>query len=183
MLSAPIRTLCRFMLALGMLATAAHAQEGSGPPECDSIEGFHLLDFWIGEWQVESEGEVVGHNKILKVQHGCAIEEHWTDAGGGTGQSLFYYLPAVDEWHQVWVTPSATAAGGVKQKKLVEQLENGGVRFQGTITRADGTTYLDRTTLTPMPDGTVSQHIQLSMDGGQTWSEGWLGIYSRTGPD
>lgn len=170
-------------LGLALLAPGAPAQDGAGIPKCDSIDGFHNLDFWLGEWRVESEGQVVGSNRILKVQHGCAIEEHWTDAEGGTGQSLFYYLPAVDEWHQVWVTPHATMAGGIKQKKLIESFDDGGVRFQGTITKADGTTYLDRTTLRPMPDGTVSQHIQLSSDGGETWSEGWLGIYHRTGSD
>ena len=170
----------RLLLAAGVLAlytSAGFGQAGGSVPDCGSIAGFGKLDFWLGEWRVESGGEIVGSNRIVKVQKGCAIEEHWTDAGGGTGQSLFYYLPALDQWHQVWVTPSAAAAGGVKQKELVEYLENGGLRFQGTITRADGSIYLDRTTLTPLPDGRVSQQIQISTDGGENWNEGWLGIY------
>jgi hypothetical protein len=171
--------LCALLVGIVLNTHAVAAQDPEQIPNCASIDGFSRLDFWLGEWQVESGGQVVGSNRIVKVQAGCAIEEHWTDAEGGTGQSLFYYLPAVDEWHQVWVTPNAAAAGGVKQKKLIEEFEDGGVRFQGTITRQDGTIYLDRTTLRPLPDGTVSQHIQLSADDGETWSEGWSGIYHR----
>ncbi len=179
---AGLRLVCRlsWTLALLVAATAAEAQQPPAAPHCDTVDGFNRLDFWLGEWQVESDGQVVGSNQIVKVQDGCAIEEHWTDARGGTGQSLFYYLPTTDEWQQVWVTPNAVAAGGVKQKKLTESFEDGGVRFLGTITRPDGTTYLDRTTLRPLPDGTVSQHIQLSTDGGKSWSDGWRGIYHRT---
>jgi len=164
-------------------ASTAAAQSGSSIPACDSLEGFQRLNFWLGDWRVESDGAVAGRNHIGKVQGGCAIEEHWTDAAGRTGQSLFYYLPALDEWRQVWVTPNAAAAGGVKQKVLIEYFDDGGLRFQGTITRVDGSTYLDRTTLRPLADGTVSQHIQISTDQGATWSDGWLGIYHRVGTD
>lgn len=69
--------------------------------------------------------------------------------------------------------------GGVKQKQLIESFEDGGVRFQGTITRPDGTACLDRTTLRPLPVRMVSQHIQLSTDGGNSWKEVWLWIHYR----
>jgi hypothetical protein len=167
----------RLSIGAFLFASTVVAQQAATIKPCDEVEGFNRLDFWLGEWRVEYDGDVVGSNRIVKVQNGCAIEEHWTDAQGGTGQSLFYYLPAVDEWHQVWVTPAATATGGVKEKELIEYLDDGGVRFQGTMTLPDGKTYLDRTTLIPLPDGTVSQHIQHSTDDGVTWNEGWRAIY------
>jgi hypothetical protein len=151
-------------LALGR-AVPAGAQQS---PPCGDEPGFHALDFWVGEWTVWSDGQQVGTNRIVKVQGGCALEEHWEGAGGGTGQSLFYYLPASGAWKQVWVTPAARSAGGVKEKAFVEGPE-GSVRFQGTIERRDGTTYLDRTTLTPMAGGAVRQHIEVSTDGGRSW--------------
>jgi hypothetical protein len=126
------------------------------------------------------EGQQVGTNSILKVQDGCAIEEHWVDAEGGTGQSLFYFLPATSEWKQVWVTPFARLAGGVKEKAQVEAPE-GAMRFQGTIEREDGTTYLDRTTLTPRPGGEVRQHIEVSTDQGASWRTTFDAVYRPTG--
>lgn len=138
-------------------------------PPCSDDPAFAALDFWIGEWTVWSDGQQVGTNLIRKVQGGCAIEEHWTDIEGGTGQSLFYYLPAEGEWRQVWVTPAAMVPGGLKEKRQVEAPADS-VRFQGTIARADAAPYLDRTTLTPLGNGVVRQHIEVSMDDGASWS-------------
>lgn len=156
------------LVSMLLLAPAfpAHAQDA---PPCTDDPDFAALDFWVGEWTVWSGAERVGTNRIRKVQGGCAVEEHWESARGGTGQSLFYYLPATGEWKQVWVTPLApVAAGGVKEKVRVPG-PDGAVRFQGVIRRADGTTYLDRTTLTPLPDGSVRQHIEISTDDGVSW--------------
>ncbi|MGD8277921.1 MAG: hypothetical protein PVH00_07835, partial [Gemmatimonadota bacterium] len=84
-------------------------------------------------------------------------------------------------------TGSALAPGGTKQKALVARLEDGGVRFQGTITAADGRRWLDRTTLTPLPDRRVRQHIEISTDGGATWRTTFDAFYvpdpARRSPD
>ncbi len=157
--------ICLAAAAAGFDPTPASAQ---GPP-CTADEAFHALDFWRGEWTVWVDGTRVGTNRIRAVQGGCAVEEHWEDVNGGTGQSLFYYLPVEAVWKQVWVTPGARVAGGVKEKVGVDGAPEGAVRFRGTIRRADGVTYEDRTTLTPLPGGRVRQHIEISTDGGASW--------------
>jgi hypothetical protein len=174
-------TSAAFLALLCWTGTVA-AQE---PPAsvCEDDPRFELLDFWVGTWEVtDPAGNPQGSNTIEKVLAGCAILEHWTDAGGSQGKSLFYVDPASGVWKQVWVTQRALAAGGTKEKRFVERTEAGGVRFQGTITLEDGRSYLDRTTLTPLADGRVRQHIQTSMDGGDTWNAGWVGIYQRAPP-
>lgn len=142
-------------------------------------EGFHRLDFWLGEWVVRAGDRTVGTNRIVAILGGCAIEEHWTASDGGEGQSLFYYLSAVDEWRQVWVTEYATRPGGVKEKREVERFPDGGLRFQGEIPLPDGSTYLDRTTLTPLDNDRVRQVIEISRDGGVTWRPTFDAIYER----
>lgn len=148
---------------------------------CDEDPGFAKLDFWLGEWDVFVGDELAGTNRIAKVLAGCAIEEHWTGAGGSRGQSLFYYLPATKQWKQVWVTENALRPGGVKEKSLVAELEDGGIRFQGEITLPSGESYLDRTTLTPLPDGSVRQHIEVSEDNGATWQSTFDAVYRKKG--
>lgn len=157
------------------LSTLAPASNAT-PPRCSEIDSYHDLDFWVGEWDVYSDGEMVGTNRIEKILDECAILEHWTGAGGGRGKSLFY----VDDegtWQQVWVTQRATAAGGVKEKTRQPLASDEKVRFQGVINRADGSSYLDRTTLTRLDDGTVRQLIEISTDGGQTWRATFDAIY------
>ena len=153
------------------------AQQPPSPPPCSSRPVFGWLDFWVGEWRV-FVGEVqVGTNRIEKVLDGCAVTEDWADARGGTGRSLFYVSPA-GGWRQVWVTNTALAPGGVKEKRLIARLPDGTLRFQGEITAGDAV-VLDRTTLTPLGDGRVRQRIGRSDDGGATWKTGFDAIYVR----
>ena len=172
---------------------ALNAQQRQQPPlSCEDTPGFHKLDFWVGEWDVfsgEDYSQKVGTNRIEKILDGCAVMEHWTDSGGGEGKSLFFYTLATDTWKQVWVTPNATRPGGVKEKTLVEipsseespDSDPRASRFQGEITRPNGSTYLDRTTLTPMRgdgnEGKVRQVIEISTDGGENWRTTFDAVY------
>lgn len=146
-------------------------------PSCNEREELHLLDFWVGSWNVYSEDQKIGTNKIEKILNGCAIIENWKSGRGNEGKSLFYYFPKDSVWKQVWVTENPFANGGVKEKAHVETLENGGTRFQGTVIANNGTVYLDRTTLNPLENGDVEQIIEISTDDGQTWREMFRGVY------
>lgn len=170
--------------ALLLLPATAHAQEPPTPTACDQIEGFHRLDFWLGDWTVVApDGTAQGTNRIEKVLEGCAIVEHWTGSEGGQGMSLFYFNALNRTWKQVWVTSRATVAGALKEKQLIEELPDGGVRFQGVIVLEDGRSILDRTTLTPLADGRVRQVIEWSRDGGVHWNESFHGIYEPADAD
>lgn len=160
--------------AVACLAAPAAAQQAA---PCTDVDGFHRLDFWLGSWDVYAGGQQVGTNHIEAVLDGCAVTERWRSAAGGEGRSLFYFTPATGAWKQVWVTGSATAPGGVKEKTLVAEHDDGGVVFQGEIPLPGGSSYLDRTTLTPLPDGTVRQHIEISTDGGTTWRTTFDAVY------
>ena len=75
----------------------------------------HALDFWLGQWDVSQDGQLVGTTTIETTLDGCAIFEHWRDAAGGKGTSLFYYDRGTARWKQVWVTEHALAVGGAKE--------------------------------------------------------------------
>lgn len=165
-----------FAIALAAVPIAAHSLHAQAPPACEEVEGFHRLDFWVGEWDVYVGDRRVGTDRIEKILDGCAIVEHWTGAEGSEGKSLFYYSAPKDEWKQVWVTSNATRVAGLKEKTLIERFEAGGVRFQGRVPLPDGTEAIDRTTLTPLPDGTVRQVIEASMDG-ESWRTNFDAIY------
>lgn len=168
-----IARLCLVLLSLAVLPTRAQSP-------CIEESGFQKLDFWVGTWTVvNAQGQQAGTNRIEKILNGCALLEHWTGAGGGEGKSLFYYNHVTDAWKQVWVTQNATARGGLKEKQLIEERDDGGLRFQGEIPLDGGGSYLDRTTLTPLPDGRVRQVIEWSTDGGATWNTAFDAFYVR----
>ncbi len=101
-----------FGVAIG-LAPAAPSRAQQAGPACGDVPGSSALDFWLGEWEVRVDGEVVGENTIAKILDGCAVTEHWRSRAGGEGRSLFYPEPGTGRWKQVWVTGRATAPGGV----------------------------------------------------------------------
>ena len=77
------------------------------------------------------------------------------------------------------ITRDPSRPGGLKHKHLVATYPDGGVRFQGNLDLPNGRVILDRTTLTPLKDGSVHQLIEDSKDGGQTWIASFDAIYAR----
>ena len=148
------------------------------PHPCEGDPDYHKLDFWVGTWDVydNHDGTLNGTDVVEKIVGGCAIVESWREADGtGEGKSLFYYQRTKKQWKQVWVTD----AGPIKEKQLIEELQDGGVRFQGEIPHPDGKSHRDRTTLTPLPGGRVHQVIEISRDTGKTWETVFDAEYRR----
>jgi len=168
-----------YLVFLFAACAIASAQPLSVDHACEKDPAYHKLDFWLGHWDVvdPQDGTMGGTNFIEKILDGCALIENWheLDPRGADGKSLFYYQRATHQWKQVWVT----AAGPIKEKKLIEEFQDGGVRFQGEIPRPDGSSYLDRTTLTPLPRDRVRQVIEISRDGGRTWETTFDAEYRR----
>lgn len=159
---------------------AALAQQAAPAPCSAAVRG--ALDFWVGDWNVAlntAQHERAGSDRVERASKGAAVIERWRDADGSEGTSLFSFDPFACTWQQLWITDDPARVGGLKHKVLVALLPGGGVRFQGAYPGRRAVTVLDRTTLTPRPDGTVRQVIEVSADGGSTWTAGFDAIYTR----
>jgi hypothetical protein len=132
-----------------------------------------VLDFWIGRWSVRTrDGGHAGYDVVERALDGYAVSERWHGAAGDEGVSLFLFDRFVGTWRQLW-----TMDGYVKEKTL-DLAEPGCVRFAG-VAYVDGLRFPDRTTLTALPDGTVAQLIEHSLDEGATWKSSFDAIYRR----
>lgn len=168
------------VFALACLAGAPaplRAQQVSPPPCSAAVRG--ALDFWVGDWIVTAQGQRAGTDRVERVSKGTAVIERWNGAEGDEGTSLFSFDPYACTWHQLWITDMPERVGGLKHKDLVVLIPGGGVRFQGAYPGRVAVTVLDRTTLTPLADGTVRQVIETSTDGGTTWRAGFDAVYTR----
>ena len=141
---------------------------------CEHLPEFRQFDFWIGEWEVHNaRGVKAGENSIQPLPGGCSLLEQWVGAGGGPGQSLNYYDHSKKKWVQMWVGGTATLA-------LAEgEFTDGAMRLTGERLLRNGTRQFYRGTWTPLDDGRVRQFLELSSDGGETWTVWFDGYYSR----
>lgn len=151
------------------IAAIAFAAVGSGRPDLTSSS----MDFWVGDWDVYTDSQLVGRDRVEVLFDGTAISEDWkgTDAGD-VGKSFFYWRAESKTWKQVWVVPKRAY-----KEKVAHAVPNG-LQFVGKVYLRNGKTVDDRTTLTLNPDGSVRQVIEQSADG-KTWKVGFDAIYRK----
>ncbi len=169
------RRLCAFVACL-VFTTAPPAtaeDEGTTPP-CSAPE-HSQFDFWLGEWRVTDEsGTFQGTNRIEKILDGCAVQESWTGAKGTRGQSYNIYARGRGQWHQTWVDSNGTLL------VLDGGFVNGRMVLRGSTPARDGKgTVEHEISWQALADGRVRQHWRISRDGGATWSDAFVGIYTR----
>lgn len=161
------------VLILVASAAAVSAQQAA---PCRDDGRYAALDFWVGEWRVvDRQGETVGTNRIEKRQAGCLIEESWTSARGGGGQSMNYLDPATGLWKQHWVDQRGTVV------HYTGTVDGGVLLYEGQHIRADGTVRMARVRLEPLAEGRLHHLIEHSTDGGETWTTYFDATYLPVG--
>ncbi len=168
------RILTMTMTAILLMAHLAFAQqkEEQAPPCAD--DAYRQFDFWVGEWRVtDSQGNLAGENSIRKILDDCVLEESWTGASGTRGHSFNIWDAREKKWHQTWVNSSGTLL------ELDGALVDGNMVLSGTRHTAEGKLATHRITWTPVENGSVRQHWEVSTDGGDNWSTLFDGLYER----
>jgi hypothetical protein len=169
-----MRTLLILTLFVSMqLMAQDEAAENPATPAPCSGEKYHQFDFWIGDWNVISNGQLAGTNSIHPILNGCALQEKWQGASGLAGTSFNVYDQANDQWHQTWIDGSGTLL------ELDGDLRNGEMVLQGDRPAADGNGKTShRITWTPNTDGSVRQLWEATQDG-KTWTVLFDGLYQK----
>lgn len=171
-----------FMLWQPLMSLAQEVTEAAPappPPACTTPEN-RQFDFWIGDWNVTSNGQPAGTNSIHPIHGGCALQENWQGAGEGgiSGTSYNIYDQARGLWHQTWVDSSGTLL------QLDGGLQDGVMVLSGKRPARDGSgMVIHRISWTPGEDGTVRQLWEASKDDGGNWSVLFDGLYTTMGAE
>lgn len=143
---------------------------------CRYSPEFRQFDFWLGEWNVEANGQLAGTSSVQLILDDCVIFENWTSRGlsqGYSGKSFNIYNSALKKWEQLWVDN----AGGVL--KLQGEFKDGELRYFGETPQADGTKLQERLTFFKLLEDRVRQLWEQSRDAGKSWQVVFDGIYKR----
>jgi hypothetical protein len=167
------------IVALGTLlvcvgvAFPAIAQDAKQAPACSAPE-FSQFDFWVGDWRVTDEaGSFQGTNRVEKILDGCVVRENWSGAQGMRGHSYNIYAKRRGVWHQTWVDSNGMLL------LLDGGFENGRMVLTGEAPAQDGKgTVKHEISWEALSGGRVRQLWRMSRDGGTTWNDAFVGIYT-----
>ena len=133
------------------------------------------FDFWVGDWNVyNTNGKLIGTNKLVKMQSGCVLQENWdSEAGPSKGTSYNYVDKADNTWNQVWIDNSGFSLvmkGNLEGKKMV---------LKSDLIKSQQGEYYNRITWTPNKDGSVTQVWDYVNKQGKVVREAFRGIYKK----
>jgi hypothetical protein len=161
-----------FGLVVTNALVLALAQSTEAPP-CAGPE-HRQFDFWIGEWDVtRPDGQPAGTNRITKTLDGCVLHESWKAAGSGHQGQSFSIRARDGKWHQTWVD------NGGLLLELVGGLKDGRMVMSQKTKRPDGKKVLHEISWEKLESGQVKQHWRSTADDGKTWSDVFVGIYTK----
>ena len=170
-----MRLLLTLILIFPVFAVAQETEDPTpSPPGACAAPEYRQFDFWIGDWNVSSNGQAAGTNSIHPIHGGCALQENWqgTGSGGISGTSFNIYDSATGRWHQTWVDASGTLL------QLDGGLVDGAMVLSGQRPARSGNGLaLHRISWTPNPDGSVRQLWEASSDDGANWNVLFDGLY------
>jgi tetratricopeptide (TPR) repeat protein len=149
-----------------LIATAA---KNAHP--CRNSAESRQFDFWLGEWDVEQNGQHIARSSIQLIVDECVIFENY-DAGNYSGKSLSAWDAGEKRWEQFYCDTSGGArywTGSVVDGKMVmtTEFDRGGAHV------------INRMAYSKEGPDRVRQFIETSTDGGKTWTAGYDGMYVR----
>jgi hypothetical protein len=165
-----VRIQIRTVVAVIGLATPHLAPAADSGP-CSAPE-YRQFDFRLGSYSVTTRtSQPAGSALVESTLDGCMLVEYWTGAISGQGRAHYFYDRNDGFWRLVFVNDE----GG--RLIMVGRLVDGAMVFSG-VNHFGEFNGLQRMTWTPLPEGRVSQHWELSAGEGEPWRTVFMGLYT-----
>ena len=136
--------------------------------------GASQFDFWLGEWNLSSNGKPAGTNTITREYDGAVIMERFVGSGDNQleGMSVSVFNPRTGNWHQTWVDNQGgylDFTGGFSDGKMILSRK----------TTIEGKEVQQRMVWFNITPASFDWSWERSDDGGSTWKTLWPLHYQR----
>jgi hypothetical protein len=150
----------------------ARAEKNTRP--CAQEAGYRALDFWVGEWDVETvDGQPAGRSRIERVLESCVVLENGWGRNGYEGKGFNLFHPATGRWEQLWVDSVG------RLTRFEGEARDGNLYYQTRAVPPDGRPRLRRMTFFNEGPDRVRQRGEGSADDGGTWTVDYDLVYRR----
>ena len=161
----PIRLDPRYAPAIAAMRKNAHV--------CTSPE-YREFDYWLGEWEVESNGQKIARSSIQVILDDCVIFENYEALRGYSGKSFSIYDVNRKQWEQRYVDTT----GALHHWTEGHLDANGSMTFRWDYT-LNGQKSMNKMTYVKEGPDKVRQILEASTDEGKTWAQTYNGLYTR----
>lgn len=162
-------------LCLLVFGLQSQAQTQAQNRPCQTPE-YRQMDFWIGDWEVfDTEGKLVGTNRIEQILGSCVLMENWKGNGGSVGHSFNIFNRQTQRWEQTWVDNGGSVI------YFHGEWKEGKMEYLSETTDPKGKPLLFKMTFEPHSDGSVHQLWVASSDEGKEWTVLFDGLYKQKG--
>ncbi|PZD76979.1 hypothetical protein DNG35_10065 [Mesonia sp. K7] len=142
---------------------------------CDTIEDYRRFDFWLGEWEVFSDGNKIAESSITLTKGNCGIIENYNPFNNAGGSSISYFDAADKKWKQEWV-----ANGHVSHYVEPNHYTEGEMQLVAKhIDQKGNEFWLRMIYYYDKKQDSVRQLMERSTDNGVTWQKVFDGLYKR----
>jgi hypothetical protein len=176
--NSPAAGIASLVIACASHAAPIHAAATPAPSGCAGAD-YHLLDFWIGDWDTFDTdapgGASIARAHVDPIAHGCALHELYEQSDGLIGDSILSFDPVRKQWQQTWVTNHGSLM------VITGNFKDGVLILEGESHLADGRTVVQRITWKSQDDG-VRESAVLSKDGGKTWTPAFDVVFRKHRP-
>jgi len=150
------------------------AQSNESCPCCS--ENHKAFDFWLGDWTVyNTKGEIVGTNKIVKMQEGCVLQENWKSLkSSNTGTSYNFFDLSDSTWNQIWISSTGNI---LKLKGNINS--DGAMVLKSKLEKSSKGNYYNQIIWSKNDDGSVTQQWDILNKNNETISQAFEGIYRK----
>jgi hypothetical protein len=167
---------CVFAAAIAVSSSGGARTPAPTPSAspCRSSPEYRALDFWIGDWEVETaQGKSAGKSRIELLLDQCIVFENWTGDNGYEGKSFNLFDRSTGTWAQTWVDNVGQIT------RFDGEARDGNLYYRTEVKDGEGRPALRRMTFFPQGPDRVRQLGERSLDGGSTWSVDYDLIYKR----
>ena len=166
-----------YLAVLIIVVGIGHSLAQSDSPCACCTENHKAFDYWEGDWTVyNTNGQIVGTNKIVKLQNGCVLKENWEASNGSnTGTSYNYFDSSDNTWNQVWIS----STGNVLNLKG-NISKDGSMILKSNLVNGTKGTYYNQITWSKNNDGSVTQRWDIMNENNEATSKAFEGIYKKT---
>ena len=140
---------------------------------CTVQPEFRHLDFFVGEWDLQIQGQSVQSTNVRLELADCIVHQDDTVQNGYQAKATHFYNAELGKWQQAYIDTRGAFA------LWTGEFKDGVLTYSREAVATNGAKTSHRSTFTKIDADRIHQVYEHSTDGGKTWTTTFDAFYVR----